>query len=212
MTIKKQANWGNLTIVRKSSAKSHIQPHGGGCMKEYNGFLVDENFNIYNKHNGRKLSPYLGSDGYMHVRRRENKKIYYCRVHTIIANCFVENPNNYKYVNHIDSDKTNNDPNNLEWCTNSENVAHAFKEKGSTFHKRYTHVVVHDLDGNFIGVFESLREVAKVLKVDRHVVARILKGERKNNYPYVFEYESSPSTIESITVEKNNGEEASRVH
>ena len=43
-------------------------------MKEYNGFLVDENFNIYNKHNGRKITPYLGSDGYMHIVRGENGK------------------------------------------------------------------------------------------------------------------------------------------
>ena len=54
--------------------------------------------------------------------------------------------------------------------------------------------------------------MAEVLRVDRHVVARILKGERKNNYPYVFEYEQSQSTIESIAIEKDNSEEASRVH
>ena len=39
-------------------------------------------------------------------------------VDTIIANCYVEKPNNYKYVNHIDSNKINNHPSNLEWCTN----------------------------------------------------------------------------------------------
>ena len=171
-------------------------------MKEYNGFLVDENFNIYNKHNGRKLSPYLGSDGYMHVRRRENKKIYYCRVHTIIANCFVENPNNYKYVNHIDSNKKNNHPSNLEWCTNSENIKHGW-DSGNRTHKNNTHVIVYDLYGNYVGTFTSLRKLAEKLKVDRHIVARILKGERKNNYPYVFEYEQDQSTIERVSNEKD---------
>ena len=172
-------------------------------MKEYNGFLVDENFNIYNKHNGRKITPYLGSDGYMHIVRGENGKKIRMRLHTLIATLFVENPNNYKYVNHIDSNKTNNHPSNLEWCTNSENVAHAWREKGHTFHKRNTHVVVHDLEGNLVGIFESLRDVGKTLKVDRHVVARILKGERKNNYPYVFEYEQDQSTIERVSNEKD---------
>ena len=171
-------------------------------MKEYNGFLVDENFIIYNKYNGRKINPYLGSDGYMHVRRRENGKIYYCRVHTIIANCFVENPNNYKYVNHIDSNKKNNHPSNLEWCTNSENIKHGW-DSGNRTHKNNTHVIVHDLNGNYIGTFTSLRKLAEKLKVDRHVVARILKGERKNNYPYVFEYEQDASTIEKVSNEKD---------
>lgn len=180
-------------------------------MKEYNGFLVDENFNIYNKHTGRKVTPYLGSDGYMHIKRQEKGRKIRLRLHTLIAILFVENPNNYKYVNHIDSDKTNNHPSNLEWCTNSENIQHGW-DSGNRTHKNNTHVVVYDLKGNYINTFTSLRQMAEVLMVDRHVVARILKGERKNNYPYVFEYEQSQSTIESIAIEKDNSEEASRVH
>ena len=34
-------------------------------MKEYKDFLVDEDLNIYNKRTGRKITPHLGSDGYM---------------------------------------------------------------------------------------------------------------------------------------------------
>ena len=33
-------------------------------MKEYKGFLVDDDFNIYNSRTGRKLTPFIGSDGY----------------------------------------------------------------------------------------------------------------------------------------------------
>lgn len=36
------------------------------------------------------------------------------------------------------------------------------------------------------------------LGVNRHTVARILKRERKNNYPYDFEYYQCPTTIENI--------------
>lgn len=157
-------------------------------MKEYNGFLVDNEFNIFNKHTSKKITPYLGSDGYMHISRRENRKVIRMRLHTLIAVLFVENPNNYKYVNHIDSNKTNNHPNNLEWCTNSENVKHGWNS-GNRTHKNNTHVVVYDLNGNYIDTFTSLRKLAETLSLDRHKVARILKGEYKNNYPYVFEYE-----------------------
>lgn len=181
-------------------------------MKEYNGFLVDETFNIYNKHTKRKITPYLGVDGYMHIVRGENGKKIRMRLHTLIATLFVENPNNYKYVNHIDSNKTNNHPSNLEWCTNSENVQHGYDNMGKTFHHNNTHVIVHDINGNYIGTFTSLRKLAEELKIDRHIVARILKRERANNYPYVFEYENGQSTIESIAIEKYNSEEASRVH
>ena len=67
----------------------------------------------------RKLKPYLGTDGYLQVQyRMENHKQHHNRVHVIIAHCFIPNPNNYKYINHIDSNKTNNNIDNLEWCTN----------------------------------------------------------------------------------------------
>ena len=73
-------------------------------LKEYKGFYVDEQCNIYNA-KGHKLSPYIGVDGYAHITRSENNKKYRYRVHTIIANVFVPNPNGFKYVNHIDSNK-----------------------------------------------------------------------------------------------------------
>ena len=155
-------------------------------MKEYNGFIVYENFTIYNKHTRRKIKPYLGSDGYMHVARKENNKIIRCRVHTLFAKLFIENPSNLKYVNHIDSDKTNNSINNLEWCDNSTNVKHGW-ESGNRTHKNRTRVTVYR-HGELIGTFSSIRELSDVLDLDRHKVARILKCEIKNNYNYEFYY------------------------
>ena len=104
-------------------------------MKEYKGFLVDDYLNIYSKRTGLLLTPHLGSDGYMQVAYRdENQKTKHERVHTIYAHCFIPNPNNYKYVNHIDSDKTNYSLDNLEWCTNSYNVYHCW-HSGNRTHK-----------------------------------------------------------------------------
>lgn len=47
------------------------------------------------------------------------------RVHTAVAELFVDNPQNLSEVNHLDGDKDNNVASNLEWCTHSANICHA---------------------------------------------------------------------------------------
>ena len=158
-------------------------------MVEYDGFLVDKDFNIYSKRSGRMLTQYIGTDGYMHVQyRKEDGNSHHNRVHVIFAHCFIDNPNNYKYINHIDSNKLNNNLENLEWCTNSYNVKHCW-DSGNRIHKNNTKINVYDLENNFIETFKSMRECGSKLSIDRHKIARVLKGELKEDYlGYLFRY------------------------
>lgn len=57
--------------------------------------------------------------------RNGNGKRKPISVHRLVAAAFIPNPNNYKEVNHIDSDRGNNKLENLEWVSAQENISHA---------------------------------------------------------------------------------------
>lgn len=64
-------------------------------------------------------------NGYPQVNLCHEYKRKYKRIHRLIALSFIDNPNNYKEVNHKDGNKLNWAINNLEWCTRSQNMKHA---------------------------------------------------------------------------------------
>lgn len=55
--------------------------------------------------------------------------LYNKRVHRLVADAFIPNPDNLPVVNHKDSNKLNNNLNNLEWASSSENSIHSVKHR-----------------------------------------------------------------------------------
>jgi hypothetical protein len=64
--------------------------------------------------------------GYLYVRLSKDGVAKNYRVHRLVAKAFVDNPNDYIEVNHLDGDKQNNRHENLKWCTGSQNITHAY--------------------------------------------------------------------------------------
>ena len=71
---------------------------------------------------GKVLSQETSKDGYKRVALCRAGKHYKRFVHRLVAAAFVENPNNYPVINHIDQNRLNNVSSNLEWCTVKYNV------------------------------------------------------------------------------------------
>lgn len=94
----------------------------------YEGLYMVSNIgNIYSCRNKRNLKLPLNASGYPHVILCDGKSRRTFKVHRIVAEAFIPNEDNKPCINHIDSNRQNNNVKNLEWCTQKENIRHAMK-------------------------------------------------------------------------------------
>lgn len=62
---------------------------------------------------------------YISLGKRKCGKIF--KIHRCVAESFIPNPENYPIINHKDGNKLNNAIDNLEWCTQRDNIIHAIQ-------------------------------------------------------------------------------------
>lgn len=67
--------------------------------------------------NERILKPISTHNGYFRVHLRKDGKLKTFKIHRLVAEAFIPNPDNLPQINHKDEDKTNNRVDNLEWCS-----------------------------------------------------------------------------------------------
>lgn len=100
-------------------------------IKDFPKYAVSDSGEVKNIASGITISQRTTSNGYLRVNLRRGNIKYEkpksLTVHRLVAEAFLDNPNNFSQVNHIDGNKKNNAASNLEWCTASENIIHAYK-------------------------------------------------------------------------------------
>lgn len=127
---------------------------------------------------------YDGRGYYKHVTLWKNGTSKCRNVHRLVAETWIDNPNGYKEINHIDEDKTNNAVSNLEWCdhiynNNYGSKLHKTRGTGNPMNK-VSEDVVRAIRTEFIDrdPEHGLTALAKKYGLSVSHTCSIIKGER----------------------------------
>ena len=125
------------------------------------------------------------------LRKNNVTKPFY--LHRVVAQAFIENPENKPHINHIDCDRANNNLSNLEWVTPQENATHASLNdrlpKGKKHHKARS-VEKLDMKGNFIFKYDTLAEAAKKNCIFSANIVRCCKQDINHSGGFKWRYAS----------------------
>ena len=160
----------------------------GKVYREYTEGMFYLRKDTINKNNGYRYIVIVEKDGKKHTRR----------LHRLVAQAFIPNPNNYPIVGHKNNVKSDSGAENLYWTTNTENIQKAVDDKLLVNKKWYEDsqsnpVIVYNEYFEEIMRFGSACECHKALKVSKSTVARHCKGQikTKTRTGYYFRYDNT---------------------
>ena len=109
------------------------------------------------------------------------------RVHRLVAETYIDNPDSKPYVNHINGKRDDNNVENLEWVTPSENTQHAVKT-GLMNNGRKKAVIQYNLDGEKMMTFESATEAARQTGGSQSKITMCCQRKRQTANDYQWRY------------------------
>jgi hypothetical protein len=143
-------------------------------IQDYQNYLIYPDGRVYNKKHNRFLKPHLTNHGYLQIDLSNNGKHKVMKVHRLIANHYIPNPENKPCVDHIDRDRQNNNIENLRWVTIRENSSNrtdqndyiGVRKSGSRFQAK----IKIDGKSKLLGTYDTQEEASNAYRkaLDEH--------------------------------------------
>ena len=158
------SNWGRIKRLRRL------------ITNQYNSFYIEEKI----------LKPQKNRYGYLYINLYKNGIMKHITIHKLVAEAFIDNPDNLPQVNHKDENKTNNIVTNLEWCDRKYNQNYGTRTE-RVAEKISKIVLQYDLEGNFIKEWKSTAECGRN-GFNQGAVAACCRGKRKTYKGFIWKY------------------------
>ena len=145
------------------------------------------------------LRPHQLKNGYLMVHlakgeewgKNETESV---RIHKLVADAFIPNPENKCHIRHINQDRTDNRVENLKWVTREESNADPITKANrmaavpQRIEKISRPVLVYDEDLNLLSAFTSTAETARKLNLQQGNIVNVCSGSLKHYHHLIFSY------------------------
>ena len=151
-------------------------------------YEVNESGEVRHIERKQILSQRINRYGYPVVELSvSHSKRQYPTVHRLVAEAFIPNPDGLPCINHKDEDKTNNNADNLEWCTAQYNSTYGTAIERSASKRRKPVVALRG--GAPVARYASVTDAANALNIEDGYISAVLHNRQKTAGGFGWEYE-----------------------
>lgn len=149
-------------------------------IKNFEDYQITDDGRVWSKQSNKWLKPFLSDSGYFCVNLYKGGILKQRKLHHLIGEAFIPNPDNKPYIDHINTIRTDNRIENLHWVTQKENCSNPQSvinriesHKGQipwikgkhhteeTLERKSNKVYQYTLDGKLVNVWKSTAECGR---------------------------------------------------